>query len=807
MESLEADFARHGSEYTFSGPQIPLISGVTGRLSTAAIATPEYWSSMVHQPVRFAAGIRTMHQQGVTVFVEIGPKPILLQMGIPCLPEGVGVWLPSLRPGQSNWQQLLFSLAQLYSLGAPINWSGFDRDYPRHRLRLPTYPFERQRYWLDTDRPSPQRSTPSPPPRRSLISTLLDQGDSEQIAQLLAQNEPFSPEQVQLLPKLLASLVRHHQATALSIYEHESSLTSQTASQGFPFPGVVTSEPMVASERSPIVASPKERQQPLENYLAEQVARVLLLSPSQLDRQQPLNTLGLDSLMAIQLTNRLRTDLALELPLKALLENMSIIELSWQLQTQLTENSLMSPVSFSGESNGSSEIATSKPTDHLPLSFAQERLWWPEQLNPSSSLFNLPFTVHLTGELDIPALERSLNELVRRQAALRTTFDIVEDRPIQIVHPTLNLSLPIVDLRSLCEPEQQTEVQRLSQQEAQESFDLVWGPLVQTTLLRLREDQYILLVTLHHLISDGSSMVIFGQDLGAIYQAFSQGQPSPLPELPIQYADFVVWQRQWLQGEVLATLQSYWQQRLGAHLVVPELRTDRPRPAVPTFRGAVQSFQISETLSAQLKALSQQAGCTLFMLLLAALQILLHHHTGQLNFSIGTAIANRNRADLEALIGCFINFIVIPTDLTDNPTFRQVLHLVRKSTLEAYAHRDLPFKHLLEIVSPSKVNYVYKSPLSVVLIFHSEVPLLTENVKVSDRLSVWVQPRENGGAIRDLTLHMVEGAKEIWGSLNYDLDLFVESTIKQVVEDFLTLLQGIALNPDLHISEISEGLP
>jgi acyl transferase domain-containing protein len=375
-----------------------------------------------------------MHQQGVTVFVEIGPKPILLPMGIPCLPEGVGVWLPSLRPGQSNWQQLLFSLAQLYSLGAPINWSGFDRDYPRHRLRLPTYPFERQRYWLDTDRPSPQRSTPSPPPRRSLISALLDRGDWEQIAQLLAQTEPFSPEQVQLLPKLLTSLVRHHQATILSTHENGSSPASQTASQDFSSPEVAASEPTIASERSPIAASPEEQQQSLENYLTEQIAKVLVLPPSQLDRQQPLNTLGLDSLMAIQLTNQLRTDLALELPLEALFEA-SIVELSRQLQTQLTENSLMSSVSSVGEFDSPPQIATSKPTDHLPLSFAQERLWFLDHLEGPSATYNIPVALRLRGSLDVGALKRSLGELVRRHEVLRTTFPTVEGVPGQVIAP------------------------------------------------------------------------------------------------------------------------------------------------------------------------------------------------------------------------------------------------------------------------------------------------------------------------------------------------------------------------------------
>ncbi|KYC36938.1 hypothetical protein WA1_45620 [Scytonema hofmannii PCC 7110] len=816
MKLLEADFA-----FALSSPQIPIISGITGQLSPDAMTNIEYWKTILQEPVRFSTAMQTMHSLGVTIFVEIGPKSNLLSMGIRCLPKGVGVWLPSLRAGQSSWKQLLSSLAQLYILGAPVNWSGFEQGDRRDRLRLPTYPFERQHYWFSSSRSSPHGDL-SPLPHRSLISSLLDRGDSaEQIVQLLAQTESFSREEVQLLPKLITALVRHHQETAFSTDEHESSLTNPTTNLDLRIPEVIAPELTIPLRRWQLAASVKEQQQLLEEYLKQQIAKVLGLAPYQLDVEQPLNTLGLDSLMLIQLVNRIKTDFALELSIEALFEDMTSIDLVQQLQTQLGL--------FKSESDDAPMMATRTGAVALPLSFAQESFWSQLKLDPSNPFANLPFILHFTGELDIPALERSLNELVHRHAALRTTFDIAAEQPTQIIHPTMNLPLSVVDLRSrsgrsapsrsvsvpgvptvegqsLCEPEQQIAVQQLSQQEAQQPFDIVRGPLVRTTLLNLSENQHILLITKHHLITDGTSMVIFLQELACLYQAFSQGQPSPLLELPMQYADFIVWQRQWLQKEVLTTLQSYWQQKLAPHLVVPEIKTDLPRPAIPRLKAAIYPFQISEALSAQLKALSKQEGCTLFMLLLAALQILVHHYTGQLNFCIGTTVANRNRAEFEALIGCFINQIPIKANLEDNPTFRQVLYLVRKTTLEAHSYSALPLKHILETVPVSKTDNIHSSPLPVLLLFHNEIPLLTENVKLCDRLYVRVENRKFRGARRDLTLHMGESKKGIWGEMEYDVDLFFESTINTILEDFMILLQNIAINPDIQISEVLRKL-
>ncbi|MEG4806317.1 condensation domain-containing protein [Microcoleus sp. F8-D3] len=788
MKSLEINFAQYKSDYIPSFPQIPFISGTTGQLSPDAITKIDYWVSLIREPVRFATGMQTMHEQGVTVFVEIGPKSSSLSMGMRCLPEATGTWLPSLRPGQSSWQQLLSSLAQLYILGLPVNWPGFDRDYRRDRRRVPTYPFERQSYWFSSSR-SDRSSTLSPLPQSSLISSLLNRGDSaEQIVQSLAETKSFSLEEVQLLPKLIAALVQDTQQN-----EGEFSLSSQTINLDVPPPEIIVPESNISSREIPLATSPEEQQQLLEEYLTEQIAKVLGLPPSQLDVEQPLYTLGLDSLMLVQLINRIKKDLALELSIEELFENMTLLDLAQQLQAQLAL--------FKSESDDEPMMVTRTAAVSLPLSFAQESFYSQVKLDPSNPFANLPFTLHFTGDLDIPALERSLNELVHRHAALRTTFDIAAEQPTQIVHPTVNIPLSVVDLRSLCEAEQQIAVQQLSQQEAQESFNIVQGPLLRTTLLKLAEKQHILLITIHHLIADGTSIVIFLQELAAVYQAFSQRQPSPLPELPMQYADFIVWQRQWLQKDVLTKLQSYWQQKLAPHLVVPEIKTDMPRPAVPRLKAAIYPFQISEALSTQLKALSKQEGCTLFMLLLATLQILVHHYTGQLNFSIGTTVANRNRAEFEALIGCFINQIPIKANLEDNPTFRQVLHLVRQTTLEAYTHSALPLKLILETVPLSKTDNIHTFPLPIVMVFHNEIPLMAENLNLSDCLSVRGENRKIRGSRRDLTLHMGETKKGIWGEIEYDIDVFLETTIKTIVEDFICLLQGIANTPDTHISE------
>ena len=382
--------------------------------------------------------------------------------------------------------------------------------------------------------------------------------------------------------------------------------------------------------------------------------------------------LGGHSLLATQLISRLRDTFCVEFPLRDLFESPTVAGLSERLEAFLRTELLVVPPLLPVERFG-----------EMLVSFAQARLWFLEQLEPGSSAYNIPAAVRLTGSLDVAVLEQNLNEIVQRHEVLRTTFGMVSGEPRQVIAPALALTLRWVDLRDLPEAQQEIQVDRLATEEAQQPFDLAKGPLLRATLLHLGEAEHVLLLTMHHIVSDGWSMGVLIRELAALYQAFSTGKPSPLPQLPIQYADFAHWQRQWLQGEVLAAQLSYWQQQLTGAPALLELPTDRPRSAIQTFRGATQFLALPEPLTQKLKTLSQRSGVTLFMTLLAAFQTLLYRYTGQEDICIGSPIANRNRSETEELIGFFVNTLVLRTDMSENPSFQELLGRVREVTLGA----------------------------------------------------------------------------------------------------------------------------
>ena len=338
---------------------------------------------------------------------------------------------------------------------------------------------------------------------------------------------------------------------------------------------------------------------------------------------------------------------------------------------------------------------------------------------------------------------------------------------------------------------------RLAAEEFRRPFDLAHGPLLRVNLLRLGDKEHILLLTLHHIISDGWSMGILVQEMATLYEAFSHGTVPSLPELPIQYADFAEWQREWLQGEVLESQISYWKEQLGGNLPIVELPTDHPRPAVQTYRGKRKSRVLRKTLHEALKALSQREGVTLFMTLLAAFQTLLHRYTGQDDIIVGSATANRNRLEIEGLIGFFVNTLVLRTDLSGNPTFRELLKRVREVALGAYAHQDLPFDKLVEELQvPRDLSY---NPLFQVMFVLQNAPM--EPLQLSG-LTLSPLEAETDTAKFDLTLELTEGPEGLTSSIEYNTDLFDSDTIERMVGHFQTLLQGIVANPDARLSEL-----
>ena len=442
-------------------------------------------------------------------------------------------------------------------------------------------------------------------------------------------------------------------------------------------------------------------------------------------------------------------------------------------------------------------IPQKRDTNAFPLSFAQRRLWFLDQLEPNSPLYNIASAVRLTGALNVTALEQSLNQIVRRHESLRTTFVAKDGHPVQVIAPELTVPLPVVDLHSLSEAEREAEALQLAIEEAQRPFDLAKGPLLRTTLLRLDEEDHILLLTMHHIISDGWSMGVFVREMGALYEALSQGRPSPLPELPIQYVDFAQWQRKWLQGEELERQLAYWKEQLAGLPPLLELPTDRPRPAVQRYQGAHHSFALSKSLSQALESLSQEEGATLFMTLLAAFQTLLYRYTGQEDICVGTPIANRTRAEIEGLIGFFVNTLVLRTDLSGDPSFRELLRRVREVALGAYAHQDLPFEMLVDELQPARD--MSHSPLFQVMFVLQNAPV--QALELSE-LTLSPVETENGIAKFDLTLMMEERPEGLQGTVEYNTDLFDAATIERMVGHFQTLLEGIVADPDRPISTL-----
>ncbi|MEH2097079.1 MAG: amino acid adenylation domain-containing protein [Nostoc sp.] len=523
---------------------------------------------------------------------------------------------------------------------------------------------------------------------------------------------------------------------------------------------------------------------PVEEVLAKIWLQVLRLE--QIGVHDNFFEIGGHSLLATQVISRIRDTYQLDLPLRQLFDAPTVATLAESMEAQLKENL---------ECHTQTIVPVTR-NQNLPLSFAQQRLWFLEQFLPNNPLYNLPQTFHLVGQLNLNALEQSINEIIRRHEVLRTTFSFLNGQPVQIIAPTLTVPLHLKDLRSLSDSQKDTEIQRLTIAECQRPFNLDRGPLVRTTLLQLGAEEYVLLLNIHHIVFDGWSVGTFFRELRLLYQAFANGQPSPLTEQTIQYADFALWQRQWLQGKVLSEQLDYWKQQL-ANLPILQLPSDRPRPASQTYRGTRQPLALSKSLSETLTRFSQEEGVTLFMTLLAAFQTLLFRYTNSEDIQVGSVIANRHYQEIEDLIGFFVNTLVLRSDFSDSPTFRQLLKQVREVTLEAYAHQDLPFEKLVEELEPERD--LSRHPLFQIGFALQNVPIPAIELSgliVNHRLE------HNGTAKFDLFLELFETPDGISGWFEYSTDLFDAATISRIGGHFQTLVAGIVAHPDRKVADL-----
>ncbi len=441
------------------------------------------------------------------------------------------------------------------------------------------------------------------------------------------------------------------------------------------------------------------------------------------------------------------------------------------------------------------------PRQEFPISLAQQRLWFIDQLEPGTPAYNVPVTLAIDGSLDADLLERTLNAIIQRHEALRTSFPVVNGRPVQKIVPVLRIPLPIVDLRAYPDGPRHATAQRLAEDLAQLPFDLAHGPLVRASLQRLTDTQHLLHLTVHHIVADGWSTGVLAKEVAAIYAALAEGAssdapPTGLAPLPIQYADFAQWQRTWLQGTLLDNQLAYWRRHL-AGVSTLHLPTDRPRPPTQSFRGASLAIDLEAELTDGLKALGRQEGATLFMVLLAGFQALLGRYTGQHDVAVGSPIANRTRSELEQLIGFFVNSLVLRTDLSGDPSFRSLLARVREVTLGAYAHQDLPFERLVEELQPERDPA--RNPLFQVMFALQNAP-----ARPPELLGLTVSSFELDVRTTrfDLELYLWEDAGRLNSLLVYDTDLFEAATAESLLRQFRTLLEGMVADPERRLSEL-----
>ncbi|ASS74749.1 hypothetical protein CIG75_07015 [Tumebacillus algifaecis] len=715
LEPIAEQFTELVQSFNLQAPHTPFVSNVTGTWISAEEATdPSYWARHMCQTVRFADGLGELCADPNLLLLEVGPGQTLTSFALQ--QQADRIVLPTLRPSyeKRNDAQFLFSTAgQLWLAGVALDWQGLYRHERRLRVPLPTYPFERKRYWIDAK----QQAVGAP----SALQPELPAESSNDVTNSQAQHAR---------PQLATAFVEatnDYERAIIMIYQH-------------------------------------------------------LLGIEGVGIHDSFFQLGGNSLLGTQLVSRLRSEFGVDLPLGTLFESETAAELAVAVQEK-------GGVVQSGAVRTELQIPR-RPDGPISLTFAQERIWVMEQLDPGSAAYNIPYAVEMKGQLDLAALNRSINEVIARHETLRTTFKTVGGKPIVEFSTDLKISLEVHDLRQRDASERSVEANAIAFDLARQPFDLQHGPLLRATAIRTADEEHTFVLIIHHIIADGWSLGVMIREIAALYAGFTAGQPASLAELPIQYSDFAHWQKLPEQQAALDEHLTYWKEQLSGSIEPLALPTDRQRPVNQTFIGATLPFWIPKRLTTALQELSAQEGSTLFMTLLAAYKALLARYTGQTDILIGSPIANRNRPEVEALIGVFINTLVLRSQVTAENSFRDLLQSVRQTTLDALSHGELPFEKLVEELQPER-NTAY-SPL-----FQAMFNMLNAKLSLSmPGLSLESKELNAGTAKFDITLTVRETEVGLYGEWEYNTDLFDSVTIERMIGHFQTLLAGIVEYPE-----------
>jgi amino acid adenylation domain-containing protein len=726
MEPIAGRVAELLGSVSLNPPSIPVVSNVTGGWLAPAEATdPAYWAAHLRQPVRFGAGLAELGRESGgagRALLEVGPGQSLGSLALQHPQAGAGrVVAASLRHAwdlQPDGAFLLSALGRLWLAGCRIDWTASREGERRRRVALPTYPWERQRYWIEPARKAARSAGPDVEP---------------------ALAAPTAP---------AARASRYARPNLRNVYVAPS------------------------NELERAVAGLWER----------------LLGIEGLGVHDNFFELGGHSLLGTQLVTLAREVLGVELPLQALFETPTVAGMAAAVGAARAAAAPQAP-----------PLIPVERTAGLPLSFAQSRMWFLNQLDPGSPAYNIPFAIRLEGDLRPEVLEAAVREIVRRHESLRTRFPAVEGRALQAIEESpWRIEVPVIDLSDLPEEVREAAVESLGALNGSLRFDLSRGPLLRLTLLRLGERDHALLLNMHHIVSDGWSVGIFLGEMVTLYGDVLAGRPASLPPLPIQYADFAAWQREWLQGEVLERHLDYWRSRLEGRPSALDLPLDHPRGERAGEGGGWTERLLPAPVVAGLRSLAEREGVTPFIALLSAFDVLLGRSARQDDVLVGTPIANRTRAEVSGLIGFFVNTLVLRADLSGDPTFRGLLGRMGESALGAFAYQDLPFEKLVEELHPERALAV--TPLFQVMFAYQNAPL--PDVELPG-LALRPVVSRSGAAMFDLTLNASDaGEGRLSLALEYASDLFEPATAARMLDHLAVFLEAAVAAPDRRISEL-----
>lgn len=758
MDPILDSFESVAHEVLFDSPRIPLVSNLTGEfVGEDQILGAAYWRDHLRREVKFSAGMQTLANSGIDIFIEIGPAPVLLSMGKRTLPDSKALWLPSLRHGQEDWKVLLDSLGKLYTQGTEIDWAGFDQGYARHKVSLPNYAFDRQRYWVQTT------------PRKTSVH---DDGKPVRSVASKSNGKSHTAEHKKIVEVPARSNHKKPQAKAGPVPDLDHAT-------------------LVATDAS-------RRRTVLEEFLQQQVARILGMDPARLRLDQPLDALGLDSLMAIEFKNALESRLKVHLPVSTLLQGPTISGLAHEVLERLDQ-----PVV-----NIAAFPARAVEGVH-PLTHNQQAMWLLDQLMPEGISFNVSGAVRLLGALDRDAMRRGLASLMERHSVLRTTFKVVDGEPVQQVHE--QLPVPYWEKDSSGWPDH--ELQDCLEDYAFRSFDLEKEPAFRVVLFKRSARETVLLLAVHHIITDFWSMTLFASELMTLYTSEVNGSSPALPELSHSYTDFTYWRNDVLNSAEGERHWEYWRKQLSGELPILDLPADRPRKPIQIYRGDTQHLCITPALTQKIKDLAAANNATLYMTLLAAFQTLLHRYSGQSDILVGSAMAGRTHPDLAGLMGYFVNPVGMRADFSDRPSFIALLEQVRKTVFDALDHQDFPPALLAERLHILHRDASRPPLFETTFIFEKAH---VEQVRGLNSMALGIPGRriemesltvESMSLLRqpsqfDLTLMMAETDDCLSAAFIYNPDLFDPSTITRFADHFQNLLDGITSGPDHPLSTI-----